>query len=110
MQPASVPRQANLVDLQGEVLKAYGVVAADGTLELQREDQIQIAPRAGRKGRAALGRRYLESAVELGNIALVQEAIEPPRWWCFGASAVPWGSRPRHVPKLRSERPRAWGE
>src|SRR5579863_5928059 len=65
---------SNLVDLQGEVLKAYGVVAADGTLELQREDQIPIAPRAGRKGRAALGLRYLASAVELGNRALVQEA------------------------------------
>ena len=42
------------VDLQGQVLEADGVVAADRTLELEREDQVEVAARAGGEGGAAL--------------------------------------------------------
>ena len=37
------------LDLQGQVLEADGVVAVDRTLELQREDQIQVAARRRRQ-------------------------------------------------------------
>src|SRR5271167_4323165 len=64
-----------LVDLQDQVLEADGVVAADGALELQRKDQIQITAGACGEGCAALGRRHLETAIELGHVVLTQEAV-----------------------------------
>src|SRR5579863_254687 len=66
---------ADLVDLQGEVLEADGVIAANRALELEGKDQVQIAARAGGKSGATLGRRHLEAPVELGDIVLAQEAV-----------------------------------
>src|SRR5215472_18683141 len=65
----------HLVDLQDEVLKADGVITSHSALKLEREDQIQVLPRAGHKGRATLSRRDLEALVELADIALAEEAI-----------------------------------
>jgi hypothetical protein len=56
---------AYLVDLQYQVLEADGVVTADGALELQREDEVQITAGACSEGRAGLGRWYLKAAIEL---------------------------------------------
>lgn len=58
-----------------EVPEADGVVAAHGALELEREDQVQIAARASRKGGSALGRRQPGSAGELGDVVLAQEPV-----------------------------------
>src|SRR5271170_5475675 len=66
---------AYLVDLQGQVLEADGVVAADRTLELEREDQVEVTARAGGEGGAALRRRHLEAAVEFGHVVLAQKAV-----------------------------------
>jgi hypothetical protein len=66
---------ACLVDLQSHVLEADRVVAPHGALELQRKDQIRIAPRAAGKGRAPLCCRVLEARVELGHVLLAQEAV-----------------------------------
>src|ERR1700756_3967863 len=66
---------AHLVDLQGEVLEADRVVAANSALELERKNQVQIAARAGRKSGATLSWRHLEVPIELGNVVLAQEAI-----------------------------------
>ncbi len=57
-------------DLQDEVLKADRVIPIYRALELQGEDQVQIAARASHKGRAAPGRRNLKAAVEVIDIAL----------------------------------------
>ncbi|HVR25389.1 MAG TPA: hypothetical protein VMU26_18960 [Candidatus Polarisedimenticolia bacterium] len=53
-------------DLQGEILKADGVVAIHRAFKLQRQNLLQIALVTGHKGAAALGRRDLEAAIELG--------------------------------------------
>ncbi len=42
LQPASVALQRTRSICKLQVLKAYRVVAVDRTLELQREDQVQI--------------------------------------------------------------------
>jgi|GEM_PF-5570231 len=57
---------AHRPDLQGQILKADRVVAVQRALELQREDQVQIAARAGGKSRSPLRDRNLKTAVELG--------------------------------------------
>jgi short subunit dehydrogenase len=57
-------------NLQAQVLNAYRVVAVDGTLELQREDQIQISAGAAHKRTAALRRRHLKASIELGDVVL----------------------------------------
>ena len=66
---------AHLVDLQGEALEADGVVATYSALELQREDQVQVAARASSEGCAALRRRHLEAAITCADVMLAQEAI-----------------------------------
>ena len=53
------------VDLQGQVLEADGVVAADRTLELEREDQVEVRRGQAVKvlaPRCAAGTRRLNSA------------------------------------------------
>ena len=64
-----------LVNLQGQILKADGVIPVDGAFELQREDQVQIAARTGGEGRPALGRGSLKAAVELRDRVLAQKAV-----------------------------------
>src|SRR5450755_370747 len=73
--PGEGSAPAYLVDLQNQVLKADDVVAANRTLKLQREDQVQVAARAGRESGSALGSRSLKAAVEFRDIVLAQKAV-----------------------------------
>src|SRR5262249_39934702 len=66
---------AHRFNLQTQVLYADGVVAVDGTFELQREDQIPISAGAAHKRTATLCRRDLEAPIELGDVVLAQETI-----------------------------------
>ena len=49
------------LDLQRQILKADGVIAVDGALELQRENPLQIPAAAGQESAAALRRRASEN-------------------------------------------------
>jgi len=66
---------AHRFNLQPQVLNANRIVAVDGTLELQRENQIQISVGAAHKGTASFPSRDLEVTVELGQVVLTQEVI-----------------------------------
>jgi hypothetical protein len=55
-------------DLQNQILEADRVVTTHRALELEREDQVQIAARASDKGRAALCCRNPKTAIELVNV------------------------------------------
>ena len=61
---------AHRFNLQAQVLNAHRVVAVDRTLELQREDQIQISAGAANKGTAKLHCRHLKATIELGDVVL----------------------------------------
>ena len=102
------PSPPNRLDLQPQVLKAYGVVAIYRAFELQREDQVQVSVRAGYKRTAALRCCNLEATVEFGKCSwrnrLAASTVVIP------CSRNSWGNRPCQVPKLRSLRPRACGE
>ncbi|HYA95670.1 MAG TPA: hypothetical protein VEC95_05305 [Terriglobales bacterium] len=63
------------LDLQVEILKAHRVVAVDAALELQGEDQVQVATRTGRKGAAPLAGRNLKTTIELRDVLVAQEAV-----------------------------------
>jgi hypothetical protein len=62
------PSPVHPLDLQRQVLKADGVIAVDGVLKLEREDQAQILAHAGQKRAAPLRRCNLKAAIELGAI------------------------------------------
>jgi hypothetical protein len=63
------------LDLQHAIQKTDGIVAAHRALELQREHALQIAACARHEGTARFGCRNLKTAIELGDVALAQEAI-----------------------------------
>ncbi len=65
----------HFLDLQGQVLEADRVVPVHRTLELEREDQIQITTPAGDKSAACLGCRNLKASIELGHILLAQKTV-----------------------------------
>ena len=66
---------AHRFDLQVEVLKADRVIAIHRTLELQGEDQIQIAAATRHKRTARLRWRHLKTTIKLGPVALPQKSI-----------------------------------
>src|SRR2546421_9176702 len=66
---------AHHFNLQTEILNADRVVAIHRTLELQREDEIQIPAATQHKRAARLRRPYLKTAVELGHVVLPQKRI-----------------------------------
>ena len=66
---------AHRLDLQAEILNADGVVPIHRALELQREDQIQIAAAARHERAARLRRPHLKTAVELGHVVFPQKRI-----------------------------------
>jgi hypothetical protein len=66
---------AHRFDLQAEVLKVDRVVPVHRTLELQGEDEIQIAAATGHKRAAPFCGLHLEAAVKLGHVVLPQKRI-----------------------------------
>ena len=62
------------LNLQLAILKTDGVIAVHRALELQRQDTAQIAACIRHKSAAALRRRNLKAAIELGDV-VSQEAI-----------------------------------
>ena len=65
------------LDLQDQVVKAYGVVPINCALESLREDHFQIPVPAGYERRSALRCRHREAAVELGDVVLVEKLVAP---------------------------------
>src|ERR1035437_2196013 len=65
------------LDLQDQVVKAYGVVPINCALESLREDHFQIPVPAGYERRSALRCRHREAAVELGDVVLVEKLVGP---------------------------------
>ena len=90
------------LDPQTEILKLHRIVTVDHPRMLQRENALQVLPRQGDKGAAALARRRPESAVELPNIFLPRKTVG-----LFDGldAAQPQFLRQAPLPKLRSERP-----
>jgi len=101
--------EPRLVDLPEPAPHRNRVIFGHDSLRLHREDPVQVAPAGASKRGALFLRRYRELIVELPDILLPQEGVgslhrrDP-------ASRSSCGRRPCHVPKLRSERPRACGE
>src|SRR5215831_17866403 len=95
--------------LQAQVLNTHRVVPVDRTLVLQREDQVQVSAAAAHKGTAPLRSRHLKASIELAEVVLAQEALAASRVR-MPRNRSSCGKRPCQVEKLRSERPRAWGE
>ena len=65
------------LDLHDKVVKAHGVVLINCTLESLRKDHFQIPVPAGNKRRSALCRRNRKTAVELGDVVLIEKAVGP---------------------------------
>jgi hypothetical protein len=63
------------LDLQDQILKADRFVAIQHAFELEREDQVQVTVRPGRKGAAGLRRRHSKMSVELGDVVLPQKEV-----------------------------------
>ena len=92
-----------------EILKTHGVIPIHGAFELQGEDEIQILAAPGYECASPLRGSDLEAVIEFGDVMLAQESVGPDQ----GVDArkrSSCGNRPCQVPKLRSLRPRAWGE
>src|ERR1035441_1969700 len=65
------------LNLHDQVVKAHGVVLVDCALESLRKDHLQIPVPAGYKRRSALCCRNRKTAVELGDIVLIEKAVGP---------------------------------
>ncbi len=104
-----VPK-GGLVQLPESVRNGDRVVLIYHPFGLDREDPVQVRSDRGTESRFSfVGGGNSELFIELRNVAVAQKLIG-----CFHArdlaSRSSCGKRPCHVPKLRSERPRAWGE
>src|ERR1022692_2373957 len=65
------------LELHHQVVKAYGVVRINGALESLRKDHFQIPVPAGYKRRTALSCRNRKTAVELGDVVLIEKVVGP---------------------------------
>ena len=79
MHPHRATRQgrspAHRFDLQAEMLKAHGVVPIHGPLKLQAENEIQVLPAPGQKGRSPFCGAHLKTAIELGDVVFSQKPV-----------------------------------
>ena len=75
LQPARVPRQLTLSICQARFWKLTVLSRLTVRSNWSGEDQVEVAARAGGEGGAALRRRHLEAAVELGHVVLAQKAV-----------------------------------
>src|ERR1019366_8162969 len=65
------------LELHHQVVKAYGVVPINGALESLRKDHFQIPVPAGYKRRSALCCGNRKTAVELGDVVLIEKVVGP---------------------------------
>jgi len=70
--------KAALFQLPALFAHSHGVVLGHHALGLNREDPVQIGTRRPAKRRSLTPRRRGEFAVELGDVAVTQNALAPP--------------------------------
>src|ERR1700690_1720883 len=63
------------LEVHHQVVKAYGVVPIDGALVALREHHLQVSVPAGYERRSALGCGNRKTAVELGDVVIVQKLV-----------------------------------
>ena len=107
--PGQSATEPGLFNLPAAVRNRNRVVLVNHSLRLHREDPVQVAPAGAPKCGTLLHRRYLELAVKLRDVLLSQKRIGA-LYRRNAASRSSCGNRPCQVPKLPSDRPRAWGE
>ncbi|MGB8478172.1 MAG: hypothetical protein WCE63_04935 [Acidobacteriaceae bacterium] len=76
---------------------------------LEREDAVQVLPRQSDKGRAGPSAATWNLALNAAMYSSRRKRLASSSVW-IPRSRSSCGSRPCQVPKLRSERPRAYGE
>src|SRR6266446_10146424 len=57
------------------MLKAHGVVPIHGPLKLQAENEIQVLPAPGQKGRSPFCGAHLKTAIELDDVVFSQKPV-----------------------------------
>src|ERR1035438_1966064 len=65
------------LELHNHVVKAHRVIPINGALVALREDHLQVPVPAGYKRRSSLGCGNRETAVELGDVVLIEKYVGP---------------------------------